>query len=298
MRKLLMTTAIALVAASGAMAAETTAETTTQPMTGEYMQGPGEAALASSLIGETVYASTEPGAEAVGDIDNLVIADDGTVKAVVIGVGGFLGVGEKSVAVSYESIHWAKDESGNEFAIYEASKESLQEAPEFMVEQTAMAPAGDDMTMDEAKAPRDEKVMDADSEMAADQQQGSDEEMMAESDASTMPQLADITRASVSAGDLLGSTVYAFDDQDVGEVGDLRLSMEGNIDAAIVDVGGFLGLGEKPVAIAFDSLRFKTDETGRVFVYTEFTREELEAAPDYNEAAYDDERDTMRLTMR
>ena len=35
----------------------------------------------------------------IGDINNLVVAKDGSVDAVIIGVGGFLGMGEKNVAV-------------------------------------------------------------------------------------------------------------------------------------------------------------------------------------------------------
>jgi hypothetical protein len=48
--------------------------------------------LGSSLIGSTVYT---PANETVGDINDLIIGLDGKVQGVVIGVGGFLGLGEK-----------------------------------------------------------------------------------------------------------------------------------------------------------------------------------------------------------
>ena len=41
-------------------------------------------------------------AQSIGDINDLVVAEDGSIEAVVIGVGGFLGMGEKSVAVPFD----------------------------------------------------------------------------------------------------------------------------------------------------------------------------------------------------
>lgn len=57
--------------------------------------------LASTLIGRTV---TNAQGETLGDINDLIIDEQGTVVAVVIGVGGFLGVGEKDVGVRYSAL--------------------------------------------------------------------------------------------------------------------------------------------------------------------------------------------------
>jgi hypothetical protein len=48
-----------------------------------------------------------------------------------------------------------------------------------------------------------------------------------------------------------------------------------------VDVGGFLGIGEKPVAVGFEALRFRRDEDGALFVRVNATKEQLEQAPTY-----------------
>ena len=46
-----------------------------------------------------------PGNNSIGEINDVIVASDGQVKAAVIGVGGFLGVGEKNVAVPFNSLH-------------------------------------------------------------------------------------------------------------------------------------------------------------------------------------------------
>ena len=60
----------------------------------------------------------------------------------------------------------------------------------------------------------------------------------------------------------MGATVYGNDDANLGEVSDIVFDQSGQIDAVVVDVGGFLGIGEKPVAVDFDRLRHP-DRPGR-----------------------------------
>ena len=73
------------------------------------------------------------------------------------------------------------------------------------------------------------------------------------------------------------------------------LTQDGKIDAIVLDVGGFLGLGEKPVAIAFDDLKVMADQNGKLYAYTTFTKDQLEAAPSYNKDTYAEDRDRMRF---
>ena len=57
----------------------------------------------SELNGMTVYNERD---EEIGTIDDVVIDRSGDVKAVVIGVGGFLGIGQRNVAVPFERLQW------------------------------------------------------------------------------------------------------------------------------------------------------------------------------------------------
>ena len=57
--------------------------------------------LATNMIGESVYNGDGDNAENIGDVNDIVVAKDGKVEAVVVGVGGFLGIGEHNVAVEF-----------------------------------------------------------------------------------------------------------------------------------------------------------------------------------------------------
>lgn len=59
---------------------------------------------ASKLVGVDVYG---PNKEKVGDINEVLIDRNGKAEAIVIGVGGFLGIGEKDVAVPFDQVRWS-----------------------------------------------------------------------------------------------------------------------------------------------------------------------------------------------
>ena len=65
---------------------------------------------ASTLIDTKV---TNAAGETIGDINDVLIDKDGKVAAVVLGVGGFLGVGERHAAVTFSSLQLTRDANGN-----------------------------------------------------------------------------------------------------------------------------------------------------------------------------------------
>ncbi len=106
----------------------------------------------------------------------------------------------------------------------------------------------------------------------------------------TAPAAAEMTArdgyTQVAGGDydaqtLIGARVYGAEDEDLGEIGDLVLVSDGTLESVIIDVGGFLGLGEKPVQIAFDQLDVMRSEAGDLRVFVPMTEEELESMPRY-----------------
>jgi sporulation protein YlmC with PRC-barrel domain len=122
-------------AASDTMKSETTTKT---PMATDTMatqevyltqQGSNQVA-ASNYIGQDVYTTGE---KSIGKINDLIMQKDGGVVAAVIGVGGFLGIGEKNVAVPISKItvtHDAKDPATLHLTTMETA-DSLKTAPEF-----------------------------------------------------------------------------------------------------------------------------------------------------------------------
>ena len=85
--------------------------------------------LASSLMGKTVY---NPADESLGKINDLVFAKEGGIQAVVVGVGGFLGIGEKNVAVSYGAVQaTTTQDDGSVKLVLDTTKEELEAAPAY-----------------------------------------------------------------------------------------------------------------------------------------------------------------------
>jgi sporulation protein YlmC with PRC-barrel domain len=60
---------------------------------------------ASKFMGLDIYGADN---KKIGDVRELVMSHDGSIKAVVIGVGGFLGIGEKDVAIPYNQVQWTQ----------------------------------------------------------------------------------------------------------------------------------------------------------------------------------------------
>lgn len=95
---------------------------------GDYMESaPASGMQASNLIGSDVMTS---GDEEVGEISDLIIDQDGKVAAVVVGVGGFLGMGEKDVAISWDKITQSGTADDKKLRINE-SRDALRDAPEY-----------------------------------------------------------------------------------------------------------------------------------------------------------------------
>ncbi len=97
-----------------------------------YSSRPGQM-RASTLIGLNVKNTAN---ETIGEINELILDKEGKVAAVVIGVGGFLGMGQREVAVEYRSLDIKYDagamtETGATTVTLDATKDTLKRAPEW-----------------------------------------------------------------------------------------------------------------------------------------------------------------------
>ena len=82
----------------------------------------------TKVIGLNVYNSKN---EKIGDINDLIIDANGAVSHAIVGVGGFLGMGEKNVAIPFASVKMARDKDGKITAMVDSTKEALTAAPMF-----------------------------------------------------------------------------------------------------------------------------------------------------------------------
>jgi sporulation protein YlmC with PRC-barrel domain len=83
--------------------------------------------LISDIYGQSVYDNNE---NKIGKIDNLIVDDDGKISSAVVGVGGFLGLGEKEVAIPYGDIAMV-NRNGKNWLEVDRSKDQLASAPAF-----------------------------------------------------------------------------------------------------------------------------------------------------------------------
>ena len=90
-----------------------------------------------------------------------------------------------------------------------------------------------------------------------------------------------MTAGQISASALLDETVMNEANESVGDVNDVLIDTDGKIASVIVGVGGFLGMGEKDVALPFDNLKFAKDNDNDLVVTTNVTKETLQSAPAY-----------------
>jgi hypothetical protein len=130
-------------------AAETTTDQTaaTQPTTTEQtatesseqaLAAP-SGLLASNLIGTTVYT---PDDQSVGDINDIILSTEGQPTQVVVGVGGFLGLGEKDVLMDMSKLKVSTTDDGNVKVVVETTQEELQNLPAFTKNKTEQTQDG------------------------------------------------------------------------------------------------------------------------------------------------------------
>lgn len=85
---------------------------------------------ANTYIGQSLYNLQD---ESIGNINDLIFTDEGGVNAAIVGVGGFLGIGQKEVAVNFELIEIQQQpDSADVRLVIDATREQLENAPEFV----------------------------------------------------------------------------------------------------------------------------------------------------------------------
>lgn len=338
----------------------------------------------TDFIGMRVYASEtaiegnefeglQDGWEDVGEISDIILDREGAVQAVLVDIGGFLGIGERRVAVSMEALRFVGDSATAQvtddyYLVVNATRQALEGAPDYGamddVNAADAAAATDDATgttaaaaaaaaattaagvegasadtagtgvgtdpaatdvemgVDDAEAATatTETEMEADDTVDAAADDSATTETVENDDGTTVTTItaqpaeggeaaagvatidgAEVTTtgatgrtpvaregylaaetSELTADDLQGATVYDANDERIGDVGELLLTADGQVTDVIVDVGGFLGIGAKPVSLGMGEVDVLRQDGGSdVRVYLSRTREELEALPTY-----------------
>jgi sporulation protein YlmC with PRC-barrel domain len=77
----------------------------------------------------------DPADNKIGDIDDVLIDKAGNVSALIVGVGGFLGMGEKDVAIPFSDVH-TSEKNNKWYLVLNTTKEALKTAPGFTYDKT------------------------------------------------------------------------------------------------------------------------------------------------------------------
>lgn len=307
MKTLLMTTALVAATSFGAIAQTTTGATAPAMTNGATDQVhathvPGF--RASDFMGMTVYALDNeavraPQADAsarwmsgdsfmaerdqwenVGSVDDIVMSQDGEVRGILLDVGGFLGIGARSVMVSIDDLYFVADsESAEElndfFVVASLSREALENLPEW---DSANLQQG----FEHGGAPMTEPGATMGYDNTQTQTGGTDTGLSMDPRTTVPDGYAVMDTNERTVENLTGANVYDAAGDDIGSVDDLVLDGNDGVSHVLVDVGGFLGIGAHTVALSVDDVDvIWNDADGDVRVQAPMTREQLEAMPEY-----------------
>jgi hypothetical protein len=214
------------------------------------------------------------GMDNIGQINEIVLSNDGQVRAIVIGVGGFLGMGEQDVAVTMDQVTFARDtdEWSQMYIVVNTGADQLQNSPAF--DRTAMA--------------QEQSVIPGDTNFGNSQQRAADQGAAGDGTRFTAPGMTrdgynQVEVTEVTSDLLVGQTVYGVNDDSVGTIDNLVLDNQGAISDVIIDFGGFLGIGTSQVSVGFDELTILANEGyADVRVYVDATQDQVQARPRYS----------------
>ncbi|MBI4723852.1 MAG: PRC-barrel domain-containing protein, partial [Rhodomicrobium sp.] len=88
------------------------------------------------------------------------------------------------------------------------------------------------------------------------------------------------TSSEVLGTDFIGTPVTSKDGGQIGKISNLVFGQDGRIELAVIGIGGFLGIGEKEVAVPFDSVKSDVVNNKHVCI-VDATKDQLNAAPTY-----------------
>jgi sporulation protein YlmC with PRC-barrel domain len=95
--------------------------------------------------------------------------------------------------------------------------------------------------------------------------------------ASAQNMMSSVPSSSTTITNWYKQDVYDQSDSTIGKIDDVLVSNSGQVDALIIGVGGFLGAGEKDVAVPFNAVKW-TSKNNKKYLTMHTTKDELKAA--------------------
>ena len=236
------------------------------------------------LVGKAVR---NPEGDKIGDIEAVYVTPSGQIDTVIIGVGGFLGMGERDVAVKWSDLRVT--DNGDKITAA-MTKDSLKALPEYSYkDKTYRGKVFSDAGVYNANGTR--RVDNTTTTMPTTASSPRDTVATSDTmktdtmktDRGTMrSHTMGFTKTGEMSGDaIIGASVKNSANETIGEIKDIHVGKDGAIKGAVVGVGGFLGVGERDVLISWDQLNFSRDGDRDLVVKTNVTKDSLKALPEY-----------------
>jgi hypothetical protein len=127
--------ALALVATTASAQAPQNASRQNLPAAQIMTSIPNESVTVTHWYKQNVY---DPSDNKIGEIMDVLVTREGKVDAFIIGVGGFLGIGEKDVAVPFNAVHATTKDNNKWYLVMNSTKDALKAAKGFKYDRNAM----------------------------------------------------------------------------------------------------------------------------------------------------------------
>lgn len=212
------------------------------------------------MNGDAMMGQNRDNWQMVGQIRDVILNVDGDAEGLVIDAGGFLGMNASELRLSMQDIRFVPDQRGDMQA-----QEQGDNAANFSVVYT-----GDRAALEGAE-PFDEARATEMGETRATAS-WSDEDR-----AQRQERQQEVNISELTTEELIGAPVYGSENEWLGEVSELAMGENGEINNVIIDVGGFLGIGEKPVALSMDEVQLRVHDNDELRAYVPYTENELDA---------------------
>jgi hypothetical protein len=211
---------------------------------------------------EREVSEVPEGWQQVGEIGDVVVTRQGEVRALLVDSGGFLGAGETERRIDIENVRFVadSDDQGEYYVVFAGDRQMFEEQGSY----------------DQARAEEQ-------GEMRATENEAFAQEVAAQG-RGQRDAMEQVEWTGLTTEELLGTRVYGANDEWVGDLSELSLSENGEIEGVIIDVGGFLGIGEKPVMMSLDQVELRRESTGLgdgYRAYVNATEEELDAMEEW-----------------
>jgi sporulation protein YlmC with PRC-barrel domain len=96
---------------------------------------PHEAGTITHWYKQSVY---DPSDAKIGEVTDVLVDKAGKVQALIVGVGGFLGIGEKDLAVPFSAVEFKSKDNNKWYPVMRTTKDALKNAPGFKYDRSSM----------------------------------------------------------------------------------------------------------------------------------------------------------------